>query len=128
MFSELAQSTMADPQYCGPLESFTHFGVAGVPGEGPYMQIWMVIANGVICKAAYKSNGCPSSMAAGSMAARLMTGITEENTMLLTGEDLIRILGGLPEGKEECAHRAIAAVHAALANGFLSPDLGGEVR
>jgi NifU-like protein involved in Fe-S cluster formation len=53
-------------------------------------------------------------MAAGSMAARVLTGLTIEKALLLTAEDLLRILGGLPEGKEECAHRAIAAVRDAL--------------
>ena len=32
---------MADPQWGGPLESFTHTGVAGVEGDGPHVQIWI---------------------------------------------------------------------------------------
>src|SRR5580700_4682953 len=106
MFSDLTRTTMADPQYGGPLENYTHFGAAGVPGDGPFMQMWMIVNPALIARAAYKSNGCPSSMAAGSMAARLLTGLTIEKALLLTAEDLLRIMGGLPEGKEECAHRA----------------------
>ena len=128
MFSELTQATMADPQYGGPLENFTHCGASGAPGDGPFVQIWMECAPGkreegrvggegesaVIVRAAYKSNGCPSSMAAGAMAARVLTGLTIEKALLLTGEDLLRIMGGVPEGKEECAFRAIAAVRDAI--------------
>ena len=140
MFTDLTQSTMADPQYGGPLEEYTHFGQAGSPGGGAYMQVWLLVVDGetgglgdgaskiqegesgrggegeklVIARAAYKSNGCPSSMAAGAMAARVLTGLTIEKALLLTAEDLLLILGGLPEGREECAHRAIAAVQDAL--------------
>src|ERR1700722_12190647 len=39
-----------------------------------------------------------------------------ESPLLLTGEDLLKILGGLPEGREECAHRAITALQNALGN------------
>jgi len=105
---------MADPQYNGPLEEYTHCGAAGVPGDGPFMQMWLLVESTVITRAAYRSNGCPSSMAAGSMAARVITGLTVEKALLLTAEDLLIILGGLPEGKEECAHRATAAVQDAL--------------
>jgi hypothetical protein len=48
------------------------------------------------------------------MAARVITSLTVERALQFTGEDLLRILGGLPEGKEECAYRAIGAVQDAL--------------
>ncbi len=120
MFTQTAQAVMADPQYAGPLEAYTHYGAAGVLGEGPFMQMWLVVeqpTNGgsaIIRRTAYRSNGCPSSMAAGSMAARVLTGMPVDKALLLTGDDLLKILGGLPEGKEEAAFRAVAAAHDAL--------------
>ncbi len=110
MFTELTQATMANQQYGGPTENFTHCGASGAPGDRPFVQIWMECAPGkreegrvggegesaVIVRAAYRSNSCPSSMAAGAMAARVLTGLTVENALLLTGEDLLRILGCPP--------------------------------
>jgi len=123
MFSETAQRILANPTHIGPLESYTQQGVAGVAGEGPYMQIWLEVACGrtedgaaaeVIETAAYKTFGCPSATVCGSMVCRLLTGMDAEKARLLTSADLIRILGGLPEGKEYCADLAIQAVADAL--------------
>ncbi len=98
-------------------EGFTHFGAAGVQGEGAYTYIWLLVEDGVIRKAAYRSNSCPSAMAAGAMAATLLTGMPVEKALLMTAEDLILIMGGLPEGREECAVRTIQTVREALESG-----------
>jgi len=114
MFSETVQRILANPSHLGPLEGTTHEGVAGVPGDGPYMRMWLAIEGETIRRAAFKTFGCPSATACGSMTATLLTGRTVEKARLLTASDLLLILGGLPEGKEFCADLAVAAVKDAL--------------
>jgi NifU-like protein involved in Fe-S cluster formation len=71
----------------------------------------------VIVRAAFRTFGCPSATACGSMICTILTGRSVEKAMLLTAEDLLRILGGLPEGKEYCAGLAVSALRAALGSG-----------
>ena len=114
MFSALATEHIAVPRNVGPLEGATHQGVAGTPGEGPYMLLWFEVENGRIQRAAYATYGCPAAVASGSITATLLTGRTIEQARLLTAEMIIRVLQGLPEGKEECAHLAARAVQHAF--------------
>lgn len=135
MFSETVQFILANPAHIGPLEGATHCGVAGVPGDGPYMQLWLecreqgkreqergksgerdapAADEAVIVRAAFKTFGCPSATAAGSMMSALLTGMPVEKARLLTAADLLLVLGGLPEGREFCATLAIDSLTDAL--------------
>ncbi|MCW3051182.1 MAG: iscU [Chthonomonadales bacterium] len=117
MFSALAIEHIAVPRNIGPLEGATHQGVAGVPGDGPYMILWFQVEDGQIQKAAYATYGCPAAVASGSITATLLTGRTVEQALSLTAEMIIRILQGLPEGKEDCAQLAAAALQNAFPEG-----------
>ena len=114
MFSALATEHIAVPRNVGPLAEATHQGVAGVPGDGPFMILWFQVENGKILKAAYATYGCPAAVASGSITASVLTGRTVELALRLTAEDIIRILQGLPEGKEECAQLAATALQNAF--------------
>jgi nitrogen fixation NifU-like protein len=114
MFSALAADHIAVPRNVGPLEEATHRGVAGVPGDGPHMILWFQVENGCIQKAAYATYGCPAAIASGSITATLLTGRTVEQALRLTAEDIIRVLQGLPEGKQDCAQLAATALQNAF--------------
>src|SRR5579862_7246094 len=79
----------------------------------------------VIVRAAFRTFGCPSATAAGSMLCTLLTGMEVEKAKLITAADLLLVLGGLPEGKEFCAELAINSLREALHG---SSPLAGEVR
>jgi nitrogen fixation NifU-like protein len=98
----------------GPLESSTHVGRYGSEGGGPYMILWLEIKDEVIRAVAYQTYGCPAAMACGSITCALVKGRDVDEAMRLTAEDLIYVLGGLPEGKGECAKYAIVALRDAL--------------
>ncbi len=117
MYSDLAQEHIANPRNPGPLETATHTGVAGTPGEGPYMTLWFEVRAGVIKRAAFQTYGCASAVAAGSITTVLLTGRTIEQALRLTAEDIDRVLGGLPEGKEHCPRLAEEAVRTAFQRG-----------
>ncbi len=114
MFSDAVMDRVVDPRYEGPLESFTHHGVAGAPGDGPYLELWLDIEGGAIRRAAYRTYSCPAAVACGSMVAQLATGRSVEAMGRLTEADIDLLLGGLPAGKEHCPRLAIAALGKAL--------------
>jgi len=114
MYSDIVHEHVSRPRNVGPLESATHQGTAGTPGDGPYMILWFEVADGTIRRAAYKTYGCPAAIASGSVTAVLLTGLPVEKALLLNEQDILRVLGGLPEGKEHCAALSVAAMRAAL--------------
>lgn len=114
MLSPHAAAHVHSPRNAGPLQGATHIGIGGTPGEGPYVRLWLLISDGIIQKASYECNGCPSSIAASSVAAQLLTGRQIGKAKLLESKDLLLILGGLPEGKDYYADLAVEALQNAL--------------
>ena len=114
MLSPVAADHVQRIRNLGPLAGATHRGQSGTPGDGPYTIIELKIENDVVRQAAYQANGCPSSIAAASMVANIAQNRAIALLRLLEARDVILILGGLPEGKESAAERAVLALHNAL--------------
>lgn len=117
VLSPIAAEHVNSPRNAGKLENATHIGDGGTPGDGPYVRLWLLVEGNIIKRATYKCNGCPSSTAAASMTAQLVTGREIEKALLLEPQDLLIVLGGLPEGKGYYANLAIAALQNALQKG-----------
>ena len=115
-FSPLAADHISAPRNAGRLQSATHVGAGGIPGDGPYVQLWLEIRDDRIAKTGYECNGCPSSIAVGSALTQLLTGRETNKALLLEPDDLIRFLGGLPQGKEYYADLAVEALNKAISN------------
>ena len=88
-----------------------------MPGDGPYVRLWLAVQDGRILCATYACNGCPSSIAASSMTATLLAGRTLEQAARHEPHDVLVVLGGLPEGKGYYADLAVEALRHALASG-----------
>src|SRR5205823_1283524 len=76
MFSPKVLDHFYRPRNTGPLAEATHVGTAGVPGEGPYMTLWLVVNGERIERAAYHTYGCPAAVACGSVTAEVLAGRT----------------------------------------------------
>ena len=114
MMSEFAQRVMQLAIYLGPLEGATHYGESDPPGEGPYVQFWLTVQDGKVSQAAFRSPGCPSSRACGSVLCALVMGRELEKAAGMVASDLLAVVGELPEGKGHYADRAIRAMKLAL--------------
>lgn len=110
VLSPLAAELVQNPRNLGCFEGHTHYGVSGIPGEGPYVELWFEVQNGIVRRAGYNTPGCPSSTAAASMLCHLATGREVIKLRELTAAELLAVLGGLPEGKEHYAHKTIDAM------------------
>ena len=101
----------------GPLEGATNTGVSGRPGEGRYIKVHVIVEDGLIKKAHWESNGCPASMSCASAVCTLACGKPVEFVDKICEEDVILILGGLPEGKGGMARMAVEALRRATERG-----------
>jgi len=114
MLSAIAAGHVHSPRNVGPLDTASHVGRVGVPGDGPHMTLWFQVDGEQITRAAYATYGCPSAIACASMTAQILIGRTVSRALSLTPHDLDVLLGGLPEGKGECAVMAIESIRNAL--------------
>lgn len=114
MFSAIAIDHVQSPRNRGPLQGATHVGTGGSPGEGPYARLWLIVEDGRIVDASYKTPGCPSSTACASVLCQLISGRDVQLCRMLTNADLLAVVGGLPEGKDYWIDHVMAALNDAL--------------
>ena len=90
------------------------FGLVGDPSCGDQMQLWISVRDGRIARIAFKSLGCPGAIATSSMLTALAQGKTIEAARGITDDDVIAVLGGIPEHKRHCSLLGVRALQAAL--------------
>jgi nitrogen fixation NifU-like protein len=117
MFSPLALDHIQNRRNVGEVEGATHKGVAGVRGEGPFVELSFKVSNDRIEHCRYQTNGCPTSIASASIIASILVGRTISEALRVDEDDIRHLLGSLPEGKEDCPRRVVSAIqHALLPN------------
>ena len=116
MLGQIAMAYVEDPRNAGPLEHSTHFGSVGTRGDGPFMEVWLRIEGETIHDAAYRTYGCRSAELCGAVLAVVLRGRTVTQARAITAEDISRLAGGVPEGKEHCPKLAADALMRALSS------------
>jgi NifU-like protein involved in Fe-S cluster formation len=114
MFSQTALDHISRPRNAGRLDTFTHYGCGGLPGDGPYVELWFQVEDSKVIRAGQESNGCPSTMACASYISALSVGREVEAMQKLSSSELILLIGGLPPGKERSAELTVEALQDAL--------------
>lgn len=117
-YNETVMDHVNNIRNAGPLDDATHEGTKGIPGDGRYIKINLVVEDDTIKKASYQCNGCPSSIASASVLCHVAMDKHTDFADLIEGEDVITLLNGLPDGKEEVAHMAVEALRLAVHDGL----------
>jgi NifU-like protein involved in Fe-S cluster formation len=102
----------------GELKDADVIGVAGSPGCGDMLKMWVKFReeNGekVIDQATFQSFGCETAIAVASAATNLIKGKTIAEALLMKSDELSAPLGPLPPMKIHCAALVEEALHKAL--------------
>lgn len=79
-------------------------GFASITGPcGDTMEIWLRVRDGAIDDAAFWTDGCGTSIAAGSMVTELAKGKSVAEALKIGQQDVLDALGGFPEESVHCA-------------------------
>ena len=79
-------------------------GYASVTGPcGDTMEIWLNVDNKIIEEATFMTDGCVTTIAAGSMVTEMAKGRPVEEAMRIGQQDILKALNGLPTESEHCA-------------------------
>ncbi len=115
-YSTIVSEHSQSPRNEGRLEAADLVGLAGRPGEGPYLVVYLQLDGNQISRAQFQSHGCGATIASGSVLTELVTGMTVRECQSLTPDELITALDGLPPDKRHCAGFAIGALRNALSS------------
>lgn len=101
-FSEEVLKRFHDPKYMGHMKNPE--GYAKIKGPcGDSMEIFLRIHDKKIASAQFMTDGCGTTVAAGSMACELAIGKKITDLKEISQEEILKNLGGLPEENVHCA-------------------------
>jgi nitrogen fixation NifU-like protein len=121
VYSRVAQDHIGNLRNVGPPPGANRKGIAGTPGDGPFIAIYLVVEEGRVKSGGYHTYACPAAIACASLTVEFVYGNEVSRAAELTPQDLVSGLGGLPEGKQDRAELAIEALKAALESEFGEP-------
>ncbi len=112
-YSDIVIDHVQSPRNLGRIDEPD--GFASVLGEcGDTMQVWLKVRDNSIKDITFLTDGCGTSIAAGSMATEMVKGKTVTEAARITRKDVLDALGGLPEESEHCALLAANTIKAAV--------------
>jgi len=115
LYSPKALALMKSRENYGTLEKPDARGmICGKCGDS--MQIDLRLGGEVIQDALYTTNGCGATIACGSMVTQLAKDKSIYDALLITPEELIEALDGLPEDHRHCSVLAVSTLQQAIEN------------
>jgi len=109
-FSEILMDHFQAPRNLGRLEGADAVGLAGAPGQGRYLVLYVQVVDGRIAKARYECHGCGVTIACGSALTELIIGKTLAACAALGAADLVGALDGVPPDRGDCPEFAMHAL------------------
>jgi len=101
-FTDTVIDHAMNPRNAGSMPNADGFGSVTGPC-GDTMEIWLRVKEGKVVNATFWTDGCGTSIAAGSMVTELAKGMRATEALGITQQEVLDALGGLPEDSVHCA-------------------------
>ena len=113
VYTEIVIDHAQNPRNLGQIPDAD--GFASVVGScSDTMEICIRVRNDKILNATFFTDGCATTIAAGSMVTELAKGKNVSDAFKITQHDVLNALGGLPEESQHCALLASNTLRAAI--------------
>jgi nitrogen fixation protein NifU and related proteins len=115
-YTDKVMEHFENPQNVGTLENADGKARVGDPSCGDFINVWIKVQNETIVDFKYKVYGCGAAIATSSAVSVLAIGKTFSEALELTDDDVVKYLGGLPQGKQHCSLLGVQGLYAAMAD------------
>lgn len=112
-YSEKVIDHFLNPRNLGEIPDADGFGSITGPC-GDTMEIWLRMKEDRVVNATFWTDGCGTTIAAGSMITELAKGKAVGEALKITQQDVLKALGGLPEESLHCALLAATTLREAV--------------
>ena len=118
-YSEKVVSHFKEPKNVGFMEDADGIGEIGDPSCGDFMRVFIRVRDNTIADVKYQIRGCPASIAVASVMTELAIGKDLDDALMLTDDDVVKALDGLPEEKLHCSVLGITGLRKAIQDHFI---------
>jgi nitrogen fixation protein NifU and related proteins len=114
MYSDLLLDHFRAPRHVGELPPPAITVEVSNPACGDILRLGAEFEGERVVAARYRVRGCTASIAAGSVLAEMVTGLTRVEMAAISASDIDDRLGGLPEASKHAAALCVDGVKALL--------------
>ena len=97
MYNERVIDHFSNPRNVGVLEEANAVGLEVNPVCGDSMRLYLLVEQDRIREARFQTVGCPAAIATSSLATEMIKGLTLEQALALTKEEIDYVASVLPE-------------------------------
>jgi nitrogen fixation NifU-like protein len=115
VYSATVLDHFKNPRNAGDLPGATAEVEVSNPACGDIMRLSVRVENGVIAEARFKTRGCVTAIACGSLLTEMLEGKTVAEARAITYHQISEALGGLPPATMHGSQLASDALEALLA-------------
>jgi len=117
-YSDKVMEHFKNPKNVGMIADADGIGEVGDPDCGDFMKVYVKIENDAIKDIKYQIKGCPASIACASAMTELAMGTALDDAMVITDDDIVQALDGLPEFKIHCSALGATGLQLAIMDHF----------
>jgi nitrogen fixation NifU-like protein len=102
IYTEAVIDHAMNPRHLGTMQNADGYAIVTGPC-GDTMEIWLNVKSATITDINFMTDGCGTSLAAGSMVTELAHGKSISQAIQISQQDVLDALGSLPEESQHCA-------------------------
>jgi len=126
IYSKKVLEHFNNPKNAGVIDDANGIGEIGDPECGDFMKVYIKIEDDVVADIKYQIRGCPASIACASAMTELAKGKNIDDAMMISDDDIVNALDGLPEFKIHCSALGATGLQKAIMDYFNKFISGGK--